>query len=138
MSQTQNAPTSISHADIHLLPIIRLHCLHHAIHLGTPGHFTFIGFNLDPISLGQVGRDGRSVPGSIADRHIRTAWQAVNNVGTERDGPFARAVVMANPMPRPPPVMRTSFPLKSMVMGMVLGSGGKDRSQIGSCFLEIT
>lgn len=35
--------------------------------------------------------------------------------------PTARASVMARPIPRPPPVMRTSLPEKSIERGIVVG-----------------
>jgi hypothetical protein len=35
--------------------------------------------------------------------------------------PSARASVMAKPIPRPPPVMRTSLPEKSIERGIVVG-----------------
>jgi hypothetical protein len=61
-------------------------------------------------------------------KQVSTEWKVVGGLDKgDMYLPSARASVMARPIPRPPPVMRTSLPEKSIERGIVVeGHSGLD------------
>jgi len=68
--------------------------------------WTSVDVDWNPVFLGYRLNSVRSVFGSVCDDDGCSGYSSVpspNEVGCEKDIPSAKAVVIANPIPRPPP-----------------------------------